>query len=422
MADYKINHMTGRLYKFFTTSPSSYYDYQVNRVQDIIEDIAYSNTKSTFSAKCLSGGGTGLPANGGTKESEPASSNLWNILTFSKDSAEDSAFKDFAIKFRFVGDDEGKNQIPDPYLRPTSERMVLISLHNYAIADKNIGTLNEGDLIQVREEDGIYYVDKKMDGPSAQTPPSPDLKGAKNSFNNKKPKPLGEMVSQSILGKNQAKFYTPSDRVKNGEIEQIILHSTDGISGNSAAQRAIDRFADGPTLAFNWKNKKTGEIKINPSCEEVLEVDGQLPKGTLCHPSRKQVEEVAHTSIHYAVDQGGNIIQGVLDKDIAHHAGSKRNKISIGIEMTGRPNSNPKKGASEGYSGMYTETLLSATAILVADLCAKYNLKVDRKVIIGHDEFAGERRTDPGTKTGNFDWDDFLTRVKKAHGNIKTGK
>ena len=26
MADYKINHMTGRLYKFFTNSPSSYYD------------------------------------------------------------------------------------------------------------------------------------------------------------------------------------------------------------------------------------------------------------------------------------------------------------------------------------------------------------------------------------------------------------
>jgi len=48
-------------------------------------------------------------------------------------------------------------------------------------------------------------------------------------------------------------------------------------------------------------------------------------------------------------------------------------------------------------------------------------LGVNRKVIIGHDEFGGNRRTDPGTNTGNYDWEDFLIRVKKIYDNIKIG-
>ena len=158
MADYKINHMTGRLYKLFTTSPSSYYDYQVNRVQDIVEDIAYSESRTIFAAKVLTGGSTNINSQASSEESESLTTKVINFFSFSEDS---KPFKTYSVKFRFTGDDADRNQIPDPNTASdTKSQNILISLHNYAVVSADIVSLSPGDLIEVREEDGTYYVNK----------------------------------------------------------------------------------------------------------------------------------------------------------------------------------------------------------------------------------------------------------------------
>ena len=202
MADYKINHMTGRLYKMFTTSPSSYYDYQVNRVQDIIEDIAYSESRTIFAAKVLTGGSTNINSQASSGENESLSTKIFNYLPFSEDS---KPFRTYAVKFRFTGDDADRNQIPDPNtaLDPKNQN-ILISLHNYAVVSADIISLSPGDLIEVREEDGTYYVNKKLDG-TAQTTPRATYQTSKGSFTNKKPRVLSSYKKRPCVAESQIK-------------------------------------------------------------------------------------------------------------------------------------------------------------------------------------------------------------------------
>ena len=201
MADYKINHMTGRLYKMFTTSPSSYYDYQVNRVQDIIEDITYSESRTVFEAKVLTGTGTNIASGQSSEENESLSTKIFNFLGFS-DSEE--SIKAYAVKFRFVGDDSNRNQVPDPNTASTdSERRTLISLHNYAVATKDTGLVNVGDLIEVREEDGTYYINKKLDGKEQEVPLA-TYQTSKGSFTNKKPRVLSSYDDRPCVAESQS--------------------------------------------------------------------------------------------------------------------------------------------------------------------------------------------------------------------------
>ena len=201
MADYKINHMTGRLYKLFTTSPSSYYDYQVNRVQDIIEDIAYSESRTIFAAKVITGGSTNISSQASSEESESISTRIFNYLGFDKTAG---PFKTYAVRFRFAGDDIDRNQIPDPNtaLDPKSQN-ILISLHNYAVVSADIKTLSPGDLIEVREEDGTYYVNKKLDGKAQETNPPVD-NSPSNAFVGKAPKTLSSYDKQPCVSVSQA--------------------------------------------------------------------------------------------------------------------------------------------------------------------------------------------------------------------------
>lgn len=218
-----------------------------------------------------------------------------------------------------------------------------------------------------------------------------------------------------------AKYFTPKDR-KPADVKHIVLHSTDGRAGPGSAQRTIDRFAKGPTLSYRWTNKNTGKVIKNPPCADVIAVDGEIPHGTICHPERKKVEKPVKTSIHYAVDGGGAIIQGLQEKDIGYHTGGGYNSKSIGIEMCGKPSKGPGKGSRGLYAEMYNDTMIDATAKLCAEICKRWELSPDASVIIGHEKIDPRRRTDPGATlnpgkgdvpAGNYwDWDDFLARVR----------
>ena len=112
------------------------------------------------------------------------------------------------------------------------------------------------------------------------------------------------------------------------------------------------------------------------------------------------------------------------------------NKVSIGIEMNGKPAIGPGEGYLGLYSKMYNDKLVNSVAMLVADLCTKYNIPVDREHIKGHYELysnqENSRRFDPGNDIGwkkrgyppgnYWNWNDFLERVKTFQGNAETSQ
>jgi N-acetyl-anhydromuramyl-L-alanine amidase AmpD len=102
-------------------------------------------------------------------------------------------------------------------------------------------------------------------------------------------------------------------------------------------------------------------------------------------------------SAHYVVSYAGQVTQMVLERDIAWHAGNwDYNTRSIGIEH-------------EGFAytpGLYTTAEYQASAHLIASICSRWGVPMDRSHVIGHyqvpDPFnpglygGADHHTDPG--------------------------
>jgi N-acetyl-anhydromuramyl-L-alanine amidase AmpD len=99
-------------------------------------------------------------------------------------------------------------------------------------------------------------------------------------------------------------------------------------------------------------------------------------------------------SAHYLIGSDGHIYQLVADDARAWHAGAGRwgtiedvNSASIGIELD-----------NDGKSA-FAPAQIDALLRLLADLTAR--LRIDRSQVIGHEDLAPTRRTDPGPR---FPW------------------
>ncbi|WP_320782476.1 N-acetylmuramoyl-L-alanine amidase [Streptomyces sp. CRN 30] len=112
---------------------------------------------------------------------------------------------------------------------------------------------------------------------------------------------------------------------------------------------------------------------------------------------------------HYIVGQDGRITQMIRELDVAYHAGNRDyNERSVGIEHEGfvdRPQD-------------FTDAMYKASAELTAGICARYDIPLDRKHIIGHVEVPGTDHTDPGP---HWDWDRYMKLVKRAATALPTG-
>lgn len=117
----------------------------------------------------------------------------------------------------------------------------------------------------------------------------------------------------------------------------------------------------------------------------------------------KVFKDPAHQAAsHYLVRAGdGLVVQLARELDVAFHAGDVEwNERSVGIEHEGfvdRP---------QGF----TSEMYAASARLTADICARYDIPVDRKHIVGHYEVPGTDHTDPGP---HWDWDRYLRLVRR---------
>ena len=99
-------------------------------------------------------------------------------------------------------------------------------------------------------------------------------------------------------------------------------------------------------------------------------------------------------SAHYLIDREGSVYKLVDEGKRAWHAGDGRwaghddiNSRSIGIELD-------NDGASP-----YSDALMTALEELLESVLTRYHL--EPKAVIGHSDFAPDRKSDPGRR---FDW------------------
>jgi N-acetyl-anhydromuramyl-L-alanine amidase AmpD len=130
-------------------------------------------------------------------------------------------------------------------------------------------------------------------------------------------------------------------------------------------------------------------------------------------------------SPHYMIDRDGDIYSLLPESRAARHSGKgdvsgfpdykdHLNKYSIGIELMAIGteaemqlimSSDEYKKIPQEYIG-YTEAQYKALNQLLDDILARNKgIKRDRMHIIGHDEYAPERKTDPGSL---FEWSKVL--------------
>lgn len=138
-----------------------------------------------------------------------------------------------------------------------------------------------------------------------------------------------------------------------------------------------------------------------------------------------------NVSPHYLIDRDGIVYFLLPENRVARHSGKgeltgypgykdRLNDFSIGIElmaigtepeMQSIISSEDYKKIPEHHIG-YTEAQYTALNALLDDILTRNkNIKRDRKHIVGHNQYAPTRKTDPGTL---FDWTRIL---KKADGS-----
>ncbi|WP_102264516.1 N-acetylmuramoyl-L-alanine amidase [Mesobacillus jeotgali] len=130
-------------------------------------------------------------------------------------------------------------------------------------------------------------------------------------------------------------------------------------------------------------------------------------------------------SPHYMIDREGKIYFLMPESRAARHSGKGElsafseykdhlNKYSIGIELLAVGTEAEMKSmmSADHYKKIprehigYTEEQYKALNLLLEDILARNKeIKRDRIHIIGHDEYAPERKTDPGSL---FDWDRIM--------------
>lgn len=128
----------------------------------------------------------------------------------------------------------------------------------------------------------------------------------------------------------------------------------------------------------------------------------------------------AGVSPHYLIGRDGTIFQLVDEERTAYHAGkgslkkypgytNKMNQHSIGIELLaiGTQKEMEQYISPDIYDTLspqhigYTEEQYAALNRLLPNIYKRYGISADREHVIGHEEYAAGRKTDPGSL---FDW------------------
>jgi N-acetyl-anhydromuramyl-L-alanine amidase AmpD len=163
---------------------------------------------------------------------------------------------------------------------------------------------------------------------------------------------------------------------------------------------------------FDWQEEPAGNYTVgreggSPTMIIIhdMEAAASVGEAWLENPA-------SHVSAHYGIDGNGAIVKMVREHDTAWHCGNWRyNLKSVGIEHAGHA----------ATPADYTDAMLAASAKLVAEICHRWGISVDRQHIIGHAEvpdpnhagqFGGlDHHTDPGA---GWPWGRYMALVQNA--------
>ncbi|WP_129842624.1 N-acetylmuramoyl-L-alanine amidase [Streptomyces sp. RFCAC02] len=130
-----------------------------------------------------------------------------------------------------------------------------------------------------------------------------------------------------------------------------------------------------------------------------------MPEATYDVTLRVFQDPSHEAAAHYVVrSEDGHVAQMVRELDVAYQAGNRAfNERSVGIEH---------EGWADDPSYL-TDTLYESSARLVAGICGRYGIPVDRQHIVGHNEVPDVVRICPGP---HWDWDRYMELVRAAAG------
>ncbi|MBS8265704.1 N-acetylmuramoyl-L-alanine amidase [Mesobacillus boroniphilus] len=154
------------------------------------------------------------------------------------------------------------------------------------------------------------------------------------------------------------------------------------------------------------------------------------PENPYVYEEIRKVFDEYDVSPHYMIDRNGQIYYMLPETRAARHAGKgdladfpdyadHLNRYSIGIELMaiGTGEEMATMMSTEDYKKIpqehigYTDAQYDALNLLLDDIVARNrNIKKDRDHIIGHDEYAPERKTDPGSL---FDWSRVVSVITR---------
>ena len=175
--------------------------------------------------------------------------------------------------------------------------------------------------------------------------------------------------------------------------------------------QAVDTVVVHHISALNWDKRTEGDLqKICNAGITLSPLPPDQRKFSVDYCFAQLV--AAELSYHYLIDRDGGAHRLVDDSRVAWHAGASQmsvgplrewvNSFSIGISLIA---THPKDDPTLEKDGIlpYTDAQYQSLKQLIQHLCSKYPIRY----VVGHDEIAPTRKTDPGT---HFQW----SRIRNA--------
>lgn len=105
------------------------------------------------------------------------------------------------------------------------------------------------------------------------------------------------------------------------------------------------------------------------------------------------LSKVSAVSAHYGIGKSGEVHRYVKEENTAWHTGRVRNPSWLLLNLGTNPNLETIAIEHEGLEGdVWPEAQKDASATLIADICSRWDIPIDRQHIIGHYEINSVNR------------------------------
>ncbi|MDQ0232133.1 N-acetylmuramoyl-L-alanine amidase [Metabacillus malikii] len=244
---------------------------------------------------------------------------------------------------------------------------------------------------------------------------------------------LAEAAKEATIPKASTETEAPKQKAPQQEtsvkqaksIERVDIQQSQGQKITKEIKKPIPKISNNNTeIIQSILPDENSKPRTTPITHVLIHFSSNVvnnPKNPFIVNDIRQVFIDYGVSAHYLIDRNGKIHQFVPENRVAYHAGKgnlkafpqyrdKMNDYSIGIELMaiGTKEEMSIMMSEENYQkipqnfiGYTSEQYDSLNGLLDEILTRNNMISRDRQHIIGHDEYAPERKTDPGSL---FEW------------------